>query len=112
MDSYPSVTVSERECASRHPSNSSKASTTISSHEGQHAPTLRNDSAQSEASITLAAEYLHYTDAPPPYSEKQYEGKSEEQQNKMRMADYAKEINRQMGKQLVTGLKSGETKVE
>ncbi|KAF2828437.1 hypothetical protein CC86DRAFT_273672, partial [Ophiobolus disseminans] len=58
------------------------------------------------------AEYAHFTDAPPPFSEKQYEGKSEEQQTKMRRADYAKEINRMMGKQLVAGLKSDEAPPE
>jgi hypothetical protein len=47
-------------------------------------------------------------DAPPPYSEQQYEGKSEDEQSKMRMADYAKEIKRIMGRQLVQGLKGEE----
>lgn len=74
---------------------------------------LRKDSGQSEeAAISKRVEeYAQYTNAPPPYSEKQYEGKSEEQQNQMRMADYAKEIKRMMGRQLVRGIKSGETKV-
>lgn len=106
MDHYPEVNLSERECASRRTSNSSKHS------DSQHAPALRNDSVHSDASQNLAAEYARYTDAPPPYSEKQYEGKSEEQQTKMRMADYAKELKRMMGSQLVRGLKSGETKVQ
>lgn len=78
----------------------------------------RNDSLDSASnedeakSQHIEAEYSRYTDAPPPYSEKQYEGKSEEQQTKMRMADYAKEIKRMMGRQLVRGLKTGETKME
>lgn len=58
---------------------------------------------------TIEAEYAQYTDAPPPYTEKQYEGKSENEQNTMRLKDYAKEISRFMGHQLVRGLKSGET---
>ena len=119
MDHYPEVNVSQRECASRTESNAS------SIHKIQHydtknmhsppqyipdaAPRDRNDSV---ASDKLVAEYAQYTDAPPPYSEQQYKGKSEEQQNKMRMADYAKEIKRMMGKQLVRGLKTGETKTD
>lgn len=59
----------------------------------------------------MEADLQRYTNAPPPYSAKQYEGKSEEVQNKMRMADYAKELKRMMGKQLARGIKSGETKV-
>jgi hypothetical protein len=57
---------------------------------------------------TIEAEYAQYTDAPPPYTEKQYEGKSGNEQNTMRSKDYAKEISRMMGHQLVRGLKSGE----
>ena len=78
----------------------------------------RNDSIVStsnedEAKVQhIEAEYARYTDAPPPYSEKQYEGKDEDEQTKMRMADYAKELKRMMGRQLVRGLKTGETKVE
>jgi hypothetical protein len=87
-------------------------------HDGDEQHRDRNDSFHSTAdedeakSQHIEAEYARYTDAPPPYSEKQYEGKSEEQQVQMRMADYAKEIKRMMGKQLVRGLKTGETKTE
>jgi hypothetical protein len=63
----------------------------------------------SNTETKIEADFAQYTDAPPPYSSKQYEGKSEEQQHRMRVADYAKELNRQMGRQLVKGLKSGET---
>ncbi|KAL1799774.1 hypothetical protein ACET3X_000116 [Alternaria dauci] len=56
----------------------------------------------------IEAEYARYTDAPPPYSEKQYEGKSADEQNNMKMKDYAKEISRMMGRQLVRGLKIAE----
>jgi hypothetical protein len=115
MDNYPEVNIQERECASRHNSHASKASDHHkSSYEGQPAPALRTDSTQSDSSMAsqnLVAEYSQYTDAAPPYSEKQYEGKSEEQQSKMRMADYTKELKRMMGRQLVMELKSGETKV-
>jgi hypothetical protein len=58
---------------------------------------------------TIEAEYAQYTDAPPPYTKNQYEGKSENEQNTMRSKDYAKEISRMMGHQLVRSLKSGET---
>jgi hypothetical protein len=57
----------------------------------------------------IEAKYAQYTDAPPPYTENQYEGKSENEQNTMRSKDYAKEISRMMGHQLVRSLKSGET---
>ncbi|KAF2033614.1 hypothetical protein EK21DRAFT_108748 [Setomelanomma holmii] len=75
----------------------------------------RNDSANSvsvahddDAKLHhLEAECNEYMDAPPPYSEKQYEGKSEDEQTKMRMSDYAKELKRMMGRQLVKGLKTG-----
>jgi hypothetical protein len=63
----------------------------------------------SDKTHTIEAEYAQYTDAPPPYTDKQYEGKSENEQNTMRSKDYAKEISRIMGHQLVRGLKSGET---
>jgi hypothetical protein len=63
----------------------------------------------SDKTHTIEAEYAQYTDAPPPYTKKQYEGKSENDQNTMRSEDYAKEISRIMGHQLVRGLKSGET---
>ncbi|CAO2648000.1 Nn.00g089220.m01.CDS01 [Neocucurbitaria sp. VM-36] len=56
----------------------------------------------------LDAEFARYTDAPPPYSEQQYEGKSEQERTNMRMKDYAKEISRMMGRQLVRGLKTGQ----
>jgi hypothetical protein len=119
MDSYPQFDVSERECSSRRDSNSSsitKASHTLdtkSTQKGHFVPPqytsfpppsvaaeqerLRNDSVHSvlDTETKIAAKYAQYTDAPPPYSSKQYEGKSEEQQHKMRIADYAKELKRQ-----------------
>jgi hypothetical protein len=59
--------------------------------------------------LNIAAEYAQYTDAPPPYTEDQYKGKSENEQNTMRSKDYAKEISRMMGHQIIESLKSGET---
>jgi hypothetical protein len=141
MDSYPQFDVSERECLSRRASNSSSINKASLQHSldnktqnGHLAPPqytsfpppsnaseqqwIRNDSVHSTTNEDqpkpeqIEAEYAQYTDAPPPYSEKQYEGKSEEQQTKMRMADYAKELKRMMGRQLVRGLKTGETKTE
>jgi hypothetical protein len=78
----------------------------------------RNDSGLSSSSTGTAKsqhideEYAQYTHAPPPFAESQYEGKSEEQQNKMRAADYAKELNRMMGRQLVRGLKDREANAD
>ncbi|OAL49549.1 hypothetical protein IQ07DRAFT_59678 [Pyrenochaeta sp. DS3sAY3a] len=60
----------------------------------------------------LEAEYARYLDAPPPYEEKAYEGKSEAESTRMRMGDYAKELSRMMGRQLVRGLKGGEREKE
>ncbi|KAJ4377780.1 hypothetical protein N0V83_000610 [Neocucurbitaria cava] len=62
-----------------------------------------------ETDQRIDAEFARYTDAPPPYSEKQYEGKSEQETSNMRMKDYAKEISRMMGRQLVRGLKTGKS---
>lgn len=132
MDHYPEVNVEERACASRSDSNASSIKKASTQHKTQAAPQYtsfpppenenaehyrdRNDSIHSTAhegdAKHIEAEYAQYTDAPPPYSEKQYEGKSEEQQTKMRMADYAKELKRMMGRQLVRGIKNGETKLE
>ncbi|KAH6616535.1 hypothetical protein C7974DRAFT_46161 [Boeremia exigua] len=60
----------------------------------------------------LKAEFARYTDAPPPYSEEQYENKTEEQQLSMRVHDYAKELSRMMGHQLVRGLRTDDTEQE
>ncbi len=50
--------------------------------------------------------FARYTDASPPCEESQYAGKSEEEQANMRRRDYAKELSRMMGRQLVEGLRS------
>ncbi|CAN9170408.1 unnamed protein product [Alternaria alternata] len=80
-----------------------------STHSSDHSA-HRSDSnfSTNSSAQRIEAEYARYTDAPPPYSEKQYEGKSADEQNNMRMKDYAKEISRMMGRQLVRGLKIDE----
>lgn len=60
----------------------------------------------------LKAEFARYTEAPPPYSEEQYADKTEEQQLSMRTHDYAKELSRMMGRQLVRGLRTDEEEDE
>lgn len=70
------------------------------------------DASTADKAQTIEAEYAQYTHAPPPYTEKQYEGKSEDEQNAMRTKDYAKEISRVMGHQLVKDLKSGKGEYE
>lgn len=134
MDHYHEVNVSEREypsSASRHDSASSvnnpaeyhsppeligpagqKQTQQRSISESVSTPTERKDSVQAivmddAGEKQLAAHIAQYTDAPPPYSQKQYEGKSEDEVSKMRMVDYAKEISRQMGRQLMRGVKIG-----
>lgn len=89
----------------------------VSAQSQQTEHRTRNDSIHSSSSTAheddaklhhIEAECAQYMDAPPPYSEKQYEGKSEDEQTRMRMADYAKELKRMMGRQLVRGLKTGD----
>jgi rubrerythrin len=121
MDHYPTVNLSEGGSASSRDSNTSanreiidaKAPlvaarrTTFPIPAGQQLP--RNDSSNSTSTVdsqAIDSEYAQYTDAPPPFEEEQYEGKSEEEQSRMRRLDYAKELNRMMGRQLVKGLKS------
>jgi hypothetical protein len=77
-----------------------------STHSSDHSAHRSDSTASADDSVQrLEAEYARYTDAPPPYSEKEYENKSEDEQTHMRMTDYAKEISRMMGRQLVRGLK-------
>lgn len=69
----------------------------------------RTDSSISDRSYNgsnpIDIKYAQYTEAPVMYTEEQYEGKTEEEQSHMRMTDYAKEISRMMGHQIVRGLK-------
>ncbi|EUC49275.1 hypothetical protein COCMIDRAFT_84952 [Bipolaris oryzae ATCC 44560] len=74
-------------------SNSSRSSSSTSSHSNFQ---------------RIEEEYARYTNAPPPYSEKQYEGKTDEEKTSMRMKDYTKELSRIMTRQLVRGLKISE----
>ena len=82
----------------------------------------RNDSVHSDSSIhqdsksqdsqqasrVVEAEFARYLDAPPPYSEQAYEGKTESERAQMKMVDYARTISRMMGRQLVRGLRRKE----
>jgi len=72
-----------------------------------HSATSHSSSSK-EASLRIEAKYARYTDAPPQYTEQQYQGKSEEEQISMRISDYAKEISRAMGRQLVRGLNTAQ----
>lgn len=75
------------------------------------APQERKDSIHTDGQTAekLKTEFARYTDAPPPFSEEQYENKTEEQQLNMRAHDYAKELSRMMGRQFVLGLKTSGT---
>jgi hypothetical protein len=92
---------------SGHSSNPSVHRTDSSSSnvESSNIESSNVESSNVESDQCLEAEYARYTNAPPPYSEKEYEGKDEEEQTYMRMTDYSKEISRMMGRQLVSGMK-------
>ncbi len=62
-----------------------------------------------ETAEKIKAEFARYTDAPPPYSKQEYENKTEEQTLNMMTQDYAKELSRMMGRQLVRGLRTDST---
>ncbi|KAF2852205.1 hypothetical protein T440DRAFT_446739 [Plenodomus tracheiphilus IPT5] len=137
MDHYPEVNVEERSVASsRHDSASSvnknrteQSNSTSSQQETQYtsfpppsntstSQSHRTNSANSTTSSStketqrIEAQYARYTDAPPQYTEQQYEGKSEDQINSMRMSDYAKEISRIMGRQIVKDMKIAQHKTK
>ncbi|KAJ4305530.1 hypothetical protein N0V90_001061 [Kalmusia sp. IMI 367209] len=63
---------------------------------------------ESQNSVSPTAEYARTTafdpDAPPAYREQDFVGKSSEEVKRMRKRDYAVEISRLMGRQLVRGL--------
>ncbi|KAI4700684.1 hypothetical protein J4E81_003646 [Alternaria sp. BMP 2799] len=106
----PSGASTTDDSAARNSSYTSFPSPSTHSHSSNHSSTHRSDSSSSSNSNLqrIEAEYARYTDAPPPYSEKAYEGKSDDERCNMRMTDYAKEISRMMGRQLVRGLKVDE----
>jgi hypothetical protein len=85
------------------PSTSSTASLGQLSRNGSDLPTPIEDDA---ATHQIDADYARYTHASPPFSEDQYDGKTEDEQTHMRRVDYAKELKRMMGRQLVKGLKT------
>jgi hypothetical protein len=76
------------------------------------APQEHDDSSHADGRTTkeLKAKFARYIDAPPPYSDEQFEDKTEEQQINMRAHDYAKELSRTMGQQFVRGLNANNTK--
>lgn len=65
-----------------------------------------------EESRRIEAKYARYTDAPPQYTDHQYAGKSEAEQISMRISDYAKEISRAMGRQLVRDLNTAQRRAK
>ncbi|CAA9966566.1 hypothetical protein PTMSG1_09925 [Pyrenophora teres f. maculata] len=80
-----------------------------STHVSDHTSSRSNSSSSTDSNTQrIEAQYVRYTDAPPPYSAEQYKGKSPDEQNTMRMKDYAKEVSRMMTRQLVRGLKIDE----
>lgn len=105
---------------SRQPSHNMSSTTDFSSIPAQQrttsdpptsdptAPQERKDSVHTDEQTAekLKTEFARYTDAPPPFSEQQYENKTEEEQLNMRAHDYAKELSRMMGRQFVRGLKT------
>jgi hypothetical protein len=119
MDQYPELSVDERHDSAAFIAKAAAQQSAIKpqttaermlSYESRSSDISvhRSDSNFSigESDQRIDAEYARYTDAPPPFMEKEYEGKDEEEQTHMRMTDYAKEISRMMGRQLVTGLKT------
>ncbi|KAI4959126.1 hypothetical protein J4E86_002847 [Alternaria arbusti] len=105
----PSGTSTTDDSAARNSSYTSFPSPSTHSHSSNHSAHRSDSSSSSNSNLQrIEAEYARYTDAPPPYSEKAYEGKSDDERNSMRMTDYAKEISRMMGRQLVRGLKIDE----
>ncbi|KAI8937243.1 hypothetical protein NX059_006452 [Plenodomus lindquistii] len=128
MDHYPEVNVQERSVpSSRHDSASSLKNRTQQSDNTNNQqqqqpiqytsfppPSDRTNSTTSNSSNgelrRIEAQYARYTDAPPQYTEEQYEGKSEDERQSMRVSDYAKEISRIMGRQLVRDMKVAQPK--
>ncbi|KAI4642753.1 uncharacterized protein J4E78_010084 [Alternaria triticimaculans] len=105
----PSGATTTDDSAARNSSYTSFPSPSTHSHSSNHSAHRSDSSLSSNSNLQrIEAEYARYTDAPPPYSEKAYEGKSDDERNSMRMTDYAKEISRMMGRQLVRGLKIDE----
>lgn len=76
-------------------------------------PRERNDSVHDDTTQpikqdNIEAQLSRFVDAPPPYAEKQYEGKSEDERARMRLVSYAREVSRIMGRQLARGIKGGD----
>lgn len=111
----PPSLVPSRQPSHNMSSTTAPSNTSTQQHTSSEAPTSdtteqqdRKDSIHTDEQTAqkLKAEFARYTDAPPPYSEEQYTDKTEEQQLSMRTHDYAKELSRMMGRQLMGGLKT------
>jgi hypothetical protein len=80
-----------------------------SAHSPDSSSSRSNSSTSNHSNFQrIEEQYSQYTNAPPPYSEKQYEGKTEDEKINMRKRDYTKELSRIMTRQLVRGLKISE----
>lgn len=99
----PSSTSTQKPTSSDPPTSDAIAQNSEQQNDQDRKDSIHTDEQTAEK---LKADFARYTDAPPPYSEEQYEDKTEEQQLSMRTHDYAKELSRMMGRQLVRGLKT------
>jgi len=108
ISSVKKVTTAQLDSQSSHKDNMQFTSFPSSTSRSPNRPdSVRSTSSDEDGSQDQDIEdkYARYTHAPPPYSETQYKGKTEEEQSTMRMTDYAKELSRIMGRQIVRGLK-------
>lgn len=122
MDSQAGTNVQERhDSASSVDKNASKQTSHKSAqdHDTQyttfpspspvsHPINSANSNSTDDESQRIEAKYARYTNAPPQYTEQEYEGKSEDVQTNMRMSDYAKEISRIMSRQIVRDLSTAQ----
>ncbi|KAF2633702.1 hypothetical protein BU25DRAFT_453439 [Macroventuria anomochaeta] len=95
----PSTAAPSNTSAQQKPTSNPPTSDATEPQEQERKDSIHTDEQTAEK---LKAELARYTDAPPPFSEEQYENKTEEQQLSMRTQDYAKELSRMMGRQLIT----------
>ncbi|KAK7192744.1 hypothetical protein DPSP01_006833 [Paraphaeosphaeria sporulosa] len=124
MDDFPRSTVAVREL-----SHTSQGSSITNPHHAPPSPSLSKASTESSRhsceaprspSVTHKRETENLTsfpspsdfkpttafdpDAPQPYREEDFQGKSKDEVRRMRKRDYAVEISRLMGRQLVKGM--------
>ncbi|KAF2445298.1 hypothetical protein P171DRAFT_521309 [Karstenula rhodostoma CBS 690.94] len=117
MDDFPRSTVAVREL-----SNTSQRSSTTMPRHAPPSPSSSLSQTSSESSrhsceapgspTTHTRDPANFKpmtafdpDAPPPYREEDFQGKSKDEVSKMRKRDYAVQISRMMGRQLVRGMK-------